>query len=185
MKVKSWFEIILLFILLFGALSEKTQKNLEPGKKSGYNNLRKLENPNFIKVKYKEKAEYLDGFKNDFREGISQIKKGKETFSPEAELIIVANEEIEIYFSEPIKSLKNFFGYNSDYELGDINRDKILSVDLSNFDSSSVIQTDLMFYDCISIEQINFLNFKATGIKEMGNMFYNCKALKSLDLYEL
>ena len=42
--------------------------------------------------------------------------------------------------------------------------DHILSIDLSNFDSSEVTDTSLMFINCFSLEEINFGNFKTTKV---------------------
>ena len=39
-----------------------------------------------------------------------------------------------------------------------------------------------MFYECTSIEEINFSNFKASSNMAMTKMFYGCTQLKSLDL---
>ena len=58
----------------------------------------------------------------------------------------------------------------------------ILSIDLSNFDSSEVTDTSLMFINCFSLEEINFGNFKTTKVANMEGMFECCANLKSLDL---
>ena len=60
--------------------------------------------------------------------------------------------------------------------------DHILSIDLSNFDSSEVTDTSLMFINCFSLEEINFGNFKTTKVANMEGMFECCANLKSLDL---
>ena len=58
----------------------------------------------------------------------------------------------------------------------------ILSIDLSNFDSSEITDTSLMFINCFSLEEINFGNFKTTKVANMEGMFECCANLKSLDL---
>ena len=60
--------------------------------------------------------------------------------------------------------------------------DHILSIDLSNFDSSEVTDTSLMFINCFSLEEINFGSFKTTKVANMEGMFECCANLKSLDL---
>ena len=60
--------------------------------------------------------------------------------------------------------------------------DHILSIDLSNFDSSEVTDTSLMFINCFSLEEINFGNFKTTKVANMEGMFECCVNLKSLNL---
>ena len=63
------------------------------------------------------------------------------------------------------------------YALGNI-----VTVDLSNFDSSQVKVMTYMFYDCISLTSINFNNFITTSVKDIGRMFYNCISLTTLNL---
>ena len=71
--------------------------------------LRKLEEKkNFIRVKYKEVTEYLNGFENQYRQGIDHIVKGNTYYGVNEFLSIGANETIEIFFSEPIKSFQIF-----------------------------------------------------------------------------
>ena len=75
--------------------------------------LRKLEEKkNFVRVKYKEVTEYSNGFENQYRQGIDHIVKGNTYYGVNEFLSIGANETIEIFFSEPIKSLSNFFKFD-------------------------------------------------------------------------
>ena len=65
--------------------------------------------------------------------------------------------------------------------------DHILSIDLSNFDSSEVTDTSLMFINCFSLEEINFGNFKTTkvantNVENMNSMFTVCASLKELNV---
>jgi len=60
--------------------------------------------------------------------------------------------------------------------------DHILSIDLSNFNSSEITDTSLMFINCFSLEEINFGDFKTTKVANMEGMFECCANLKSLDL---
>ena len=74
-----------------------------------------------------------------------------------------------------------------DYDLDNCNAmfyslGNIISVDLSNFDSSHVTIMRDMFYDCISLTSINLNNFITSSVNHMGGMFYNCKSLTSIDL---
>ena len=57
--------------------------------------------------------------------------------------------EIQIHFGEPIKSLDYFFYY-------DDNADKVISIDLSYFNSSLVKDNQYMYGGCSSLEEINF-----------------------------
>ena len=58
----------------------------------------------------------------------------------------------------------------------------IISIDLSNFDSSEVINMSEMFMGCSSLKSINFGNFDTSKVTNMEKMFYNCPNLISLDL---
>ena len=60
--------------------------------------------------------------------------------------------------------------------------DHIISIDLSNFDSSEVIDMSLMFINCFSLEEINFGNFKTSKVINMEGMFECCASLKYLNL---
>ena len=184
MNIRNFVELNLVFILLISVLAESSPKGIKFGTKSENNIPRNLENLNFIKVKYKENAEYPSGFGNTFRNdsNLIKIKLGENVYELNETLTIQANETIEIHFSNPIQSLKNFFGYISNFNQGDENHNKIISVDFTNFDSSSITEMNFLFYECNSIEEINFKNFKTSSVEDMSYIFYNCKALKSLDL---
>ena len=58
----------------------------------------------------------------------------------------------------------------------------IISVDLTNFDSSSISSSSNMFYNGISLKSIDFSNFDTSKISSMVSMFENCSSLSSLDL---
>ena len=60
--------------------------------------------------------------------------------------------------------------------------DHIISIDLSNFDSSEVTDMSLMFINCFSLEEINFGNFKTSKVINMEGMFECCASLKYLNL---
>ena len=58
----------------------------------------------------------------------------------------------------------------------------ILSIDLSNFDSSEILSMGWMFTNCTSLNKINFLNFDTKNVTDMSLLFYGCKNLKHIDL---
>ena len=58
----------------------------------------------------------------------------------------------------------------------------IISIDLSNFDSSNVISIASMFYECFNLKYINFDNFVTSSVSKMQFMFCNCHSLISLNL---
>ena len=63
------------------------------------------------------------------------------------------------------------------------NCENIYSVDLSNFDSSNVIDMGLMFNECYALEEIVGLNYLNTKkVTKMDSMFHGCENLINLDL---
>ena len=58
----------------------------------------------------------------------------------------------------------------------------IISIDLSNFDISSVISLQAMFFNCYKLESLNLSNFDTRSVSNMNYMFYECKSLTSLDI---
>ena len=60
---------------------------------------------------------------------------------------------------------------------------KIVSIDFSKFDSTGITDMSNMFYECTSLEYINFGNsFDTSSVITMENMFYGCSKLIALDL---
>ena len=58
----------------------------------------------------------------------------------------------------------------------------ISKIDLSNFDSSKVIDMSKMFYQCYNLEEINFNNFITSSVINMDSMFAYSSQIKSLNL---
>ena len=58
----------------------------------------------------------------------------------------------------------------------------IISVDLSDFESSSVTNMEGMFYECYNLKYINFSDFTTSEVTNMKRMFAFCENLESLDL---
>ena len=63
-----------------------------------------------------------------------------------------------------------------------LNCSSLISLDLSNFDSSKVTNMDMTFGECKSLKSINFLNFDSSKVTYMGGLFKNCESLISIDL---
>ena len=79
---------------------------------------------------------------------------------------------ITIGFDDPIISCQNMFK----------DLDNIIEIDLSNFDTSKVINMAYMFLNCIRLEKINLWNINTTLVTSMSGMFKNCRSLISIDL---
>ena len=60
--------------------------------------------------------------------------------------------------------------------------ESLISIDLSNFDTSLVISVQSMFSGCNSLELINLKNFGTSFIIDMNSMFSGCSSLKYIDL---
>ena len=58
----------------------------------------------------------------------------------------------------------------------------IISIDLSNFDTSQVENFDCMFVNCISLKYINLNNMNTSLAKNMVEMFAFCSSLETLNL---
>ena len=58
---------------------------------------------------------------------------------------------------------------------------KIIEIDLSNFDSSLVTDMGNMFYSCSSLAYLNLSNFNTSKVTKMNSMFSGCINLISLD----
>ena len=97
---------------------------------------------NYITVHYGESVEYSNGFENAFRKGISHIVNVDYEFPLKGsdEFKIKSGCKIKIYFDSPITDLESFFDINYDK-----NVEKIVSIDLSHFDSSNITKINKLF----------------------------------------
>ena len=59
---------------------------------------------------------------------------------------------------------------------------KLTSLDVSNFDTSSVTNMNSMFYNCSSLTSLDVSNFDTSKVTSMNEMFRSCKGLTSLDV---
>ena len=58
----------------------------------------------------------------------------------------------------------------------------LISLNLSNFDTSNVNDMSYMFYNCFSLISLDLPNFDSSNVNNIYRMFYNCSSLISLDL---
>ena len=58
----------------------------------------------------------------------------------------------------------------------------LMQLDLSNFDTSQVTSMCNMFCSCEAVTQLDFSSFNTSKVTDMSGMFFNCKSLKMLDL---
>ena len=60
--------------------------------------------------------------------------------------------------------------------------DKIIEIDLSNFDTSQVTDMNAMFFHCRELISLNLLNFDTSHVTDIGYMFSSCWKLTNLNL---
>lgn len=58
----------------------------------------------------------------------------------------------------------------------------VTHIDLSNLDTSNVVNMKRMFYDCENLTSINFSSFNTRFVTNMECMFGNCKSLTTINL---
>ena len=93
------------------------------------------------------------------------------------ELNILAGTKLEIHFKPSVTSMEKFFS-----QIEDNNMINVISIDLSHFDSSSLVNTANMFEDCKSLVSIDLSKFVTTNVENMNSMFSQCISLKELNL---
>ena len=185
------YSILSLFLVFpINILGENLSNHLrkESGEDFGYNIQRKLENDNYIIIKYNQDADYGEqNFKLQYFEeykdkiytrdsSISKIIYKGQSYK-DINFTVESNTPLEIHFSYAINSLLSFFDNNYDN-----NCEKISYVDLSHFDSFALKSTGYMFNGCSSIQEINFTNFDTSLVGSMNAMFNGCTQLVSIDL---
>ena len=83
------------------------------------------------------------------------------------------NYEFKIIFKNNISNLARFFEDCSD----------LISLNLSNFDTSKITNMELMFNDCHKLKRIDGLNqLNTCQVTNMGGLFQNCYEIENLDL---
>ena len=62
------------------------------------------------------------------------------------------------------------------------NCSNLITLDVSNFDTSQVTNMGNMFYSCYSLKTLDVSNFDTSKVTDMSYMFSNCQNLTTLDL---
>ena len=60
--------------------------------------------------------------------------------------------------------------------------DSLVSLDISNFNTSNVENMQSMFKDCSSLVSLDLSNFNTINVQSMAEMFCDCSSLVSLNL---
>ena len=105
---------------------------------------------NYITIKFKNEVKYPYGFgfisdlsQNEYRTEIYFVKYDNVRYGLSESLIIPKDKEVKIAFNSELTSTTKFF-----YDYLDPNVEHIVSIDLSNFNSSLLESAESMFYGC-------------------------------------
>ena len=187
------YSIILFFIISFSILSQILASNKFE--------TRGLATNNFIVLTIEGQG-YHTIINEDFTSLLSSIQINNE-IELNAPINSIQNlnsgtNTIKMFWSNPLNSCKDMFKNLTD----------IISIDLTNFDFSSVIYMEsffeectslksvefgnnnalnalnmnYMFKNCISILSVNFKNFQVNKMKNLEQMFFGCENITSIDL---
>ena len=92
------------------------------------------------------------------------------------------NQVIDLPNKENIIIMKQDNKINDCFSMFE-NLTNIIEVDLTNFDSSEVINMNYMFFSCTNLKNIIFSNnFDSSKVLNMAYMLAYCKLLTSIDL---
>ena len=185
------FSFIFYFILIIGSIpnsngesllkfqkAKTTRGNTENNDSKNFRELQEYDT--YITLYFKEDCYYPYGFAYYYyRNTISSIKNTQDdsTFSGYDSLTINKDYAIEIHFGQQVTDLNYFFSSNNDG-----NMVYLVSIDFSNFDSSSLYYINGIFSGCSSLQSIDFTNFNTTSVTSMSSMFSGCTSLKSIYL---
>ena len=108
--------------------------------------------------------------------------------SPEEDnAIIYANENCSFMFNDCHKLISlDVSNFNTSKVTSMSNMfnscSALTSLDLSNFNTSKVTSMSNMFNSCSALTSLDVSNFNTSNVTSMSNMFNNCRALTSLDV---
>ena len=144
----------------------------------------KCESSNYITIYFGENTDYDNGFAfnekgEELRKDIDFIinRNHEKKIKGNEKLAIRKGTKIEIYFSYNITSLENYFSSSIDP-----NMKRIISVDLTHFNFSSITSMSKMFYGCNSLKTMLLYGVDTSKVADMSSMFEGCNSLEILDL---
>ena len=175
MKIKN-FSLIFSFVKFLSFLIYILGRSLTKIQKNTQRYLEEVDYDTYALLYFKEDCNYSEGFKNQYRNGISFIinRENNDKLTSEDAFIAHKNHGIEIHFNKTVTNLGTFFSRPFDK-----NMEYLISIDLSKFDTSSVTDMGSMFFNCSSLESLDLSNFNTSSIRYMGAMFYACSSLKN------
>ena len=112
------------------------------------------------------------GFKSDYYPNAVYINQDKQNEVNYSYYFNMTENFVELIWNNTINNCKCMF-------CGCTN---ISEIDLTNFNSSLVIDMKNMFKDCSLLASINLSNFNTSKVKSMDGLFSGCSFLTSLNL---
>ena len=107
----------------------------------------------YLLVNFNSETDY-DKFDNGYRSNIEKIIIGDVEKTKDEGINIPKDSKIKIYFSSPLTDLGNFFSFEEDKKVANIN-----SIDFSHLDLSKVEDMTQLFFGCSSLESITFSKY--------------------------
>jgi len=148
-------------------------------KKDEYDKDDYLNNPIRILNSYEEAKKdnsWLEGINNEkeIKDNIElYINEDKIDFCFKYKFPKEGKYKIKIIFKKSLININYLF-----YECN-----KLLSIDLSNFNTNNIKDMSYMFYNCSCLNDLNLCNFSTINVTDMSCMFYGCSSLTSLNLF--
>ena len=124
---------------------------------------------NYIIVYYKDAIEYENGFlinSIDCRNNVLFIYNDNNIYKISDKLNINENSNIKLCFKNSVTSLEKFFDASIDN-----NAKKIISIDLSHFNSSLITNIDKIFSGCQELLALDISNFNFEKIENSNDVF--------------
>ena len=145
-------------------------------------------NKTFNNIKNNEIHMIIKIDRHDFNKDVSFLSKDRKDFD-ESNIILFINNKEYIYANgfqlekERLYKIKLIIKIDvKDCSYMFSNCNKIISLDLSSFDTKNVTNMSNMFSDCSNLTSLNLSSFNTKNVTNMSNMFSNCSKITGLDL---
>ena len=140
-----------------------------------------------ITIYFEDDVNYIKGFlfnEKDVnipsRNSIPYIYYDNNLYNRYKKLNVKKNTNLTLCFPPNVASLESFFDSSLD-----INTQKIISIDLSNFDSSSVTNMNSMFSGCTGLMALDMRNMNLENIANSENIFKDITNLRFINVKEI
>ena len=118
-------------------------------------------------------------FNNEIPDNIDKIEHLKLDKERNGSIVAyIKDNTIYVSSKDRIYANENSYEFMKDFK-------NIEEVDLSNLDTSKVVDMGSLFYGCSSLKSINVDNIDTSNVENMRSLFAYCKNLESIDLNKL